>query len=223
MKLLYAEDERQLSMAVTEILKAQGYDVDAVYDGEEAWAQLQNNYYDAVILDIMMPKADGIHVLETMRENEIFTPVLMLTAKNDIDDRIEGLSSGADDYLGKPFSTKELIARLNSMIRRSVKYKNAILRCGNIALDLSTNELKSDSGSLRLSTKESELLAVFIKNSDYEITPQRINEILWNGAQNENTVLLYISYLINKLNQLHSSVNISEEKQLYRLGGVEPI
>lgn len=218
MRILYAEDERQLSMAVTEILKIENYEVDTVYDGAEAWEHLQSGYYDAAILDIMMPKMDGIQVLEAMRQNDIYIPVLMLTAKTTTEDRIEGLTVGADDYLGKPFAMKEMIARLNSMIRRNVKYKNSVLICGNISLNCETNELKSDNGSLRLSGKEGELLALFMKHRGYAFAPQKIIEMLWDNQQSENTVILYISYLKNKLNQIHSDVNINLNKEGYFIG-----
>ena len=163
MKILYAEDELQLSMAVTEILKMEEYEVDAVYDGEEALEHVLNQEYDAIILDIMMPKKSGIEVVTAMRDKGIFTPVMLLTAKNETDDRIAGLSSGADDYLGKPFAMGELIARLNAMLRRTTQYKTKTIASGNISLNCETGELKSDQGSLltqpyvnceRLATKE---------------------------------------------------------------------
>ena len=218
MKILYAEDERQLSMAVSEILKMEGYEVVEACDGAQAWERLQTEYYDAVILDIMMPRMSGIQVLELMRYHEIYTPVLMLTAKATIEDRVEGFSVGADDYLGKPFAVKELIARLNSIIRRNIKYKNSILKCGNISLDCDTNELKSDKGSLRLSGKESELLVLFMKQEEYIFTIDEMNNILWNHEQDENTVTLYISYLRNKLSQIHADVNIYQDEKGYFLG-----
>ncbi len=221
MKILYAEDERQLSMAVAEILKMEGYEVIKVYDGETAWEKIQSEYYDAVILDIMMPKMSGIQVLELMRHHEIYIPVLMLTAKSTIEDRVEGLAVGADDYLGKPFAIKELIARLNSIIRRNIKYKNSILKYGNIFLDCDTNELKSNKGSLRLSSKESELLALFIKQDGAIFTIDEMNDILWRHEQDKNTVILYISYLRNKLSQIHADMNIQQDEKGYFLGKEE--
>lgn len=215
MKVLYAEDELQLSVAVTEILKMENYEVEAVHDGEEAWEHLKSDYYDAAILDIMMPNMDGIQVLERMRQQNIYIPVLMLTAKNAAEDRVEGLTIGADDYLGKPFAMKELLARLNALIRRNGKYRSTVLKCGNISLDCETDELKSDQGSLRLSSKESELLALFMKQNDSIFTSQKINEILWNNEQDENAVKLYISYLRNKLNQIHADTTICNYKKGY--------
>ena len=211
MKVLYAEDEVQLSIAVTEILKMEDYEVDAVYDGQEAWEHLQNNHYDAVILDIMMPKLSGIEVVANMREHSIFTPVMLLTAKNETEDRIAGFSNGADDYLGKPFSMAELIARLNAMLRRTTQYKETMLSCGNISLNCETNELKSDKGSLRLSSKESALLALFLKNENTAFSSQDIINTLWEQQSDENMVSLYISYLKNKLRQIHGNCSIRQE------------
>ena len=134
MKVLYAEDERQLSVAVVEILKMEGFDVTPVYDGEEALEALDKDYFDAVVLDIMMPKKDGIEVLEAMRQNGNHTCVLMLTAKATLDDRIAGLSTGADDYLSKPFAMKELVARLQSLIRRNNDYRHSVIKYANIEL-----------------------------------------------------------------------------------------
>lgn len=211
MKVLYAEDEISLSIAVTEILKMENYEVDTVYDGQEAWEHLQDNHYDAVILDIMMPKMSGIEVVANMREHSIFTPVMLLTAKNQTDDRITGFSNGADDYLGKPFSMAELIARLNAMLRRTTQYKETMLSCGNISLNCETNELKSDKGSLRLSSKESALLALFLKNENTALSSEDIMNTLWEQHSDENMVTLYISYLKNKLRQIHGNRNIRQE------------
>lgn len=211
MKVLYAEDEISLSIAVTEILKMENYEVDTVYDGQEAWEHLQDNHYDAVILDIMMPKMSGIEVVANMREHSIFTPVMLLTAKNQTDDRITGFSNGADDYLGKPFSMAELIARLNAMLRRTTQYKETMLSCGNISLNCETNELKSDKGSLRLSSKESALLALFLKNENTALSSEDIMNTLWEQHSDENMVTLYISYLKNKLRQIHGDRNIRQE------------
>jgi len=211
MKVLYAEDEISLSNAVSEILKMENYEVDTVYDGQEAWEHLQDNHYDAVILDIMMPKMSGIEVVSNMREHSIFTPVMLLTAKNQTDDRIAGFSNGADDYLGKPFSMAELIARLNAMLRRTTQYKETTLSCGNISLNCETNELKSDKGSLRLSSKESALLALFLKNENTALSSEDIINTLWEQHSDENMVTLYISYLKNKLRQIHGNRNIRQE------------
>ena len=217
MKVLYAEDEKQLSSAVTEILRMQGYDVTPVYDGGAAWDALNRDYFDAVILDVMMPVMEGTEVLRLMRESGDFTPVLMLTAKSTVEDRVRGLTSGADDYLGKPFSMKELTARLESIIRRGTGYRRASLKTANIVLDLGAGELKSDIGSLRLNNFEAEVLAHFIKNPGVLFSAEGVNEIVWGGKESGEKAELYIFYLRNKLRQIHSSVNLIEEEGGYAL------
>ena len=164
MKVLYAEDERQLSVAVVEILKMEGFEVTPVYDGQEALDALKNDYFDAVILDVMMPRVDGIEVLKQMRQEGNFTAVLMLTAKASLDDRVEGLTVGADDYLAKPFAMKELIVRLKSLLRRNIDYRHTVIKYANIELDTNTCELRSDKGSLRLSNPEADVLSFLIRN-----------------------------------------------------------
>lgn len=220
MKILYAEDEQQLSSAVTEILKMEGFEVTPVYDGKQAWNTVQKEYFDAVVLDIMMPGMSGIEVLENMRLNEIFTPVLMLTAKTTVNDRIEGLSTGADDYLGKPFSMKELVARLNSMLRRTGEYQHSVLKSGNITLNCATSELKSDKASLILSRGEVELLSLFLKNKDVKYSSDDINNAVWNGKKDDSSVVLYTSYLQNKLARIGSNENITFHHHCYCYGVV---
>ena len=208
MKVLYAEDERQLSVAVTEILKIEGFDVTPVYDGEEALEALDKDYYDAVVLDIMMPKKDGIEVLETMRNNGNHTCVLMLTAKATLDDRITGLSSGADDYLAKPFAMKELVARLQSLMRRNNDYRHSVIKYANIELDSKSCELKSDKGSLRLNNPEAELLTYLVHHVGRSFSAEEINEAVWNDKESAEKAELYLYYLKNKLRQIHADVGI---------------
>ncbi len=191
MKVLYAEDERQLSVAVAEILKMEGFEVTAVYDGGQALDALEKDFFDAVILDIMMPVADGMEVLRRMRENGDHTAVLMLTAKATLNDRISGLTSGADDYLAKPFAMKELVARLNSLIRRNSDYRHSVVKFSNIELDSNTCELKSDKGSLRLNNTEAELLTFLIYNA---------------------------GKYYSKLRQIHSAAGILMDGDRYALG-----
>jgi len=218
MKVLYAEDERQLSMAVTEILKMEGFEVTPVYDGKQALDALENDYYDAVILDIMMPVMDGTEVLRRMREKGDHTSVLMLTAKSTLDDRINGLTIGADDYLAKPFAMKELVVRLHSLIRRNNEYRHSILRFANIKLDSNTGELRSDIGSLRLSNTEYELLEYFIKNSGVYFTAAQINENVWKGKESPEKAELYIYYLKNKLIQIRADAKILIKGDSFALG-----
>ena len=217
MKVLYAEDERQLSVAVTEILKMEGFEVTPVYDGQEALDMLDKDYFDVVVLDIMMPKKDGIEVLESMRRSGNYTAVLMLTAKATVDDRITGLSSGADDYLAKPFAMKELVARLNSLIRRNSSYRHSTVKLSNIELDSNTCELRSDNGSLRLNNPEAEVLTFLIRHVGEFYTADQINEQVWQGKESPEKAELYVFYLKNKLRQIHSKVNVQIENDTYRL------
>lgn len=217
MKVLYAEDERQLSVAVTEILKMEGFEVTPVYDGQEALDALGKDYFDVVVLDIMMPKKDGIEVLESMRRSGNYTAVLMLTAKATVDDRITGLSSGADDYLAKPFAMKELVARLNSLIRRNSSYRHSTVKLGNIELDSNTCELRSDKGSLRLNNPEAEVLTFLIRHVGEVFSAVQINEQVWQGKESPEKAELYVFYLKNKLRQIHSKVNVQIENDTYRL------
>ena len=148
MRLLLAEDERELSNALVAILKHNNYSVDAVYNGEDALYYIENEDYDAVILDIMMPKMDGITVLKKIRSRGNAVPVLVLTAKTDVDDRVIGLDSGADDYLGKPFAAKELLARVRAVTRRKTEAVSAGLTMGNITSDCDAYELNSQRGKI---------------------------------------------------------------------------
>lgn len=166
-----------------------------------------------------MLEMDGVQVVEQMRRAKNYTPVLLLTAKNTIEDRIEGLSSGADDYLGKPFAAKELLARLNSMLRRNAEYQNSVLSCGNITLDCGANELCSPQGSLRLSGKECELLSLLIRYHGQPVSDQVIIELL----QTQNAAALYLSYLKNKLEQLHADVEILTTPEGCRLEAMEAL
>jgi len=217
MKILYAEDEKPLSMAVTEILKIEGYEVDAVYDGDEALDRALKNSYDIAVLDIMMPKLDGIAVLEKMREAQIFTPVLLLTAKAEVEDRIAGLRAGADDYLAKPFAMGELVARVEAMTRRNNSYVLKSLKGGNISLDCENNEVKTNMGSLVLSARETALLAHFLQNMNSDMDEKELFEVLRTQDEDEMAVRLYVAYLKNKLRQIHANVFIEQESDMYRM------
>ena len=195
----------------------EGFEVTPVYDGQEALDMLDKDYFDVVVLDIMMPKKDGIEVLEAMRRSGNYTAVLMLTAKATVDDRITGLSSGADDYLAKPFAMKELVARLNSLIRRNSSYRHSTVKLSNIELDSNTCELRSDKGSLRLNNPEAEVLTFLIRHVGEVYTAEQINEQVWQGKESPEKAELYVFYLKNKLRQIHSKVNVQIENDTYRL------
>ena len=214
MKLLYAEDEMALSLAVTEILKMEGFEVDNAYDGRKALELAVKNNYDVCILDIMMPYMQGTDVLKTMREKEIFTPVLLLTAKTTTENKIEGLSIGADDYLCKPFETPELIARIKSLNRRfSNSYKKKESKFANITLNHETGELKSDKSSVILSSKEVKFLnELIVSNQKKLLISEVVDKALGEGSS-ESAAKLYILYIENKLKQVQAKtkLNISGE------------
>lgn len=215
MKLLFAEDEKSLSRAVTTILEKNNYSVDAVYDGQDALDYLETGDYDAAILDIMMPKMDGIAVLKKIRSEGIRIPVIMLTAKSEIDDKVLGLDSGANDYLTKPFDTKELLARLRA-ITRPVAATDSKMSFGNITLDRATFELASETGSFRLTGKEFQMMEMLLSGKGQLVSSERFMEHIW-GYDTEvemNVVWVYISYLRKKLEKLNANVKIKASRNL---------
>ena len=213
MKILIAEDTADLNRVVTVMLQKFGYEVDSVFDGADALEQLERNGYDAVILDIMMPKMDGITALKNMRSRGINIPVLMLTAKAEVDDRVEGLDAGADDYLPKPFAMKELLARVNAMTRRKSKYSCSFVTYADFSLNTETLELAAEN-SVRLSMKECELLYLFVLHGGKELTTDFILEHVWRGddSADDSTVYLYVKYLNRKLSGIGAAAEITGER-----------
>lgn len=210
MRLLLAEDERFLSKALSAILRKNNYEVDAVYDGREALSFLKSGDYDAAILDVMMPEMDGIAVLRSIRAAGGKVPVLLLTAKAEVEDKVLGLDSGANDYLTKPFATPELLARIRAMTRMQGVQQTSLLRLGNVTLDQARFELSSPSGSYRLTNKEFQVMELLISNPGRLISTEQILEKVW-GCDNSvevNVVWSYISYLRRKLTGLHANVRI---------------
>lgn len=224
MRLLLAEDERSLAKAIVTILEKNNYAADAVYDGEAALEFLETGNYDGVILDIMMPKMDGITVLKKLRERGSLIPVLLLTARAEIDDKVLGLDSGANDYLTKPFNTKELLARIRAMTRMQVAQGSSLLQMGNITLDRATFELSAPGGSFRLANKEFQLLELLMSNPRRLISTERLLERIW-GYDSEaeiNVVWVYISYLRKKLTALRANVRIKATRNAgYSLEEIE--
>ncbi len=210
MRLLFAEDEKSLSRAVTAILEKSNFSVDAVYDGQDALDYLRAGNYDGAILDIMMPKLDGIEVLKTIRAEGSRIPVLMLTAKAEVDDKVLGLDLGANDYLTKPFSTKELLARIRAMTRAQTAQQSSVLSFGNITLDQSTYLLAGPGGSFRLANKEFQMLETLMANPHHLISSERFLEKIWGYDSDAeiNVVWVYISYLRKKLAALNANVQI---------------
>lgn len=216
MRLLLAEDEKELSHALVTVLKHNNYSVDAVFHGQDALDYILAGNYDGVILDIMMPKMDGITVLKKVRESGNSVPILMLTAKAEIDDRVLGLDSGADDYLTKPFSMKELMARIRAMTRRQSDKTDTVLSLGNIRLDRSTFMLSSEKERLRLANKEFQMLEMLMSNPGQVISSEQFMDKIW-GFDSEaelNVVWVYISYLRKKLSALGASVTIKAVRGL---------
>ena len=200
-----------MSDAVTEILRHKNYIVDAVYDGEEAMDYIMSDKYDGVILDVMMPKMSGIEVLSAMRQSGIGTPVLLLTAKGEISDKVEGLNAGADDYLAKPFAMPELIARVGALVRRSGEIIPDDMIAGNVTLNRSSYELSTKSGSIRLSKKEYLMMEMLMKSKDRPVSTEGFMTRIW-GYDSEaevNVVWVYISYLRKKLAALDADIQIS--------------
>ncbi len=216
MRLLLAEDERSLSKAIVTILEKNNYSADAVYDGVEALEYLESRNYDGLILDIMMPRMDGLTVLKKLREKGNTIPVLMLTAKSEVDDKVQGLDMGANGYLTKPFATKELLARIRAMTRNQMVQPVSQLTMGNITLDQATFELSSPAGSFRLANKEYQMLEMMMRNPRQIISAERFMERIW-GYDSEaeiNVVWVYISYLRKKLAALHADIQIKASRNV---------
>ena len=204
-----AEERRRLSDALVKILQKNNYAVDAVYDGEEAISFLDAVEYDAVLLDIMMPKKDGIAVLRYLREKGNSVPVIMLTAKSEVEDKVQGLDAGANDYISKPFDTRELLARIR-VATRAQTGGDVVLRFGNVSLNCATFELAAPSGKFRLANKEFQMMELLMSNPGQIISTERFMEKIW-GYDSEteiNVVWVYISYLRKKLANLEASVEI---------------
>ena len=210
MRLLLAEDEVALSKALKAILERNNYSVDAAYDGQDALEYLESNNYDGIILDIMMPKVDGITVLKEIRKKGNLIPVLLLTAKSEVDDKVLGLDAGANDYLTKPFNSKELLARIRAMTRMQATQANSQLQVGNVTLNRATYELSTVSGTFRLANKEFQMMEMLMINPKNLISSERFMEKIW-GSDSEseiNVVWVYISYLSKKLSAIHANIQI---------------
>ena len=214
MRLLYAEDETSLARAVSTILTRNNYAVDVVSDGESALDYLATGNYDGAILDVMMPKLDGIEVLRRMRARGDSTPVLLLTAKAEIDDRVTGLDSGANDYLTKPFDMKELLARIRAMTRVQGLQTDKTLSFGNVTLDCSSYDLRGPGGSHKLAGKEYQMLEMLMRNPRTLVSTEAFMDRIW-GYDSEaelNSVWVYISTLRKKLKSIDANVEIRAQR-----------
>ncbi len=209
MRILLAEDEKEMSRAVTAVLEANGYEVDAVYDGEAALEKARQNAYDAMVFDIMMPKMDGMTALRQIRQGGDVTPVIFLTAKSELDDRVEGLDAGADDYLTKPFALKELLARIRSMTRRKGEYAPKSITLGRVTLKTEEGELSAEN-AVRLASKELKLMEFLMRNPDKEFTTEELFSHIWQDEKEQEIgiVWVYISYLRTKLRSIYADLEI---------------
>ena len=210
MRLLLAEDEKELSKALCAILKHNNYSVDAVFNGQDALDYGLCENYDGIILDIMMPKKNGLEVLKELRTQGISTPVLILTAKAEVDDRILGLDMGADDYLTKPFSMGELLARIRALTRRKAEFSPNLLSFGNLSLNRESFELSVGENKVRLGNKEFQMIEMLLNNPGRLISTEQFMERIW-GYDTEaeiNVVWVYISYLRKKLSNLGANLEI---------------
>lgn len=221
MKLLLVEDEVQLSEALSQILIKNNYSVDAVYDGDDGLNYGLTDIYDVIILDIMLPKLNGLQVLRILRKKGVSTPIILLTAKDSVEDKVTGLDLGADDYLSKPFSSEELLARLRALTRRKGEVINDnILDFGDIRLNLSTYDLECKNNSITLTLKEFDILHYFIQRPKSIVSKDDLITKLWgfDSEADHNNIEVYISFLRKKLTHIDSSVKISTIRRVgYKL------
>ena len=216
MRILLAEDERDLADALEAMLKHNNYSVDTVDNGQDALDYLMLDDYDGAILDVMMPKMDGVTVVQKLRENKKSTQVLLLTAKSEIEDKVYGLDSGADDYLTKPFVIKELLARVRSMTRRQTTFTSNVLELGNVSLSKYTFELSTEKDKVRLSNKEYQMMEMLMRNPGNVIQTEQFLERIWGYDSDSeiNVVWVNISYLRKKLKALDANVQIKATRNV---------
>ncbi len=216
MKLLYAEDEKSLSEAVVDVLEYNKFSVDAVYDGLDALDYARSGHYDGIILDVMMPKLSGLEVLERLRAAGSKTPILLLTAKSEIEDRIAGLDLGADDYLPKPFAMGELLARIRAMLRRRAEFTPDVLTLGNLSLDRQSYTLSVGDNRMILPKLEFQLMELFLLNRGIYLSTEDILVKVWGYDTDTEigVVWVYISYLRKKLTALGANVAIQAKRNI---------
>ena len=214
MRILVADDEPEMTMVLEALLRRENYSVDVVHDGRDALDYGLADNYDCLVLDIMMPQKDGIQVLQALRAQNVSTPVLLLTAKSQVEDRIAGLDSGADDYLPKPFHNGEFLARVRALTRRGQVFTPSVLAAGNIRLDCSTFELRCGGSAIRLGSKEFQMLELLMRQKGRVVTTEQFMERIW-GYDSEveiSVVWAYISYLRRKLEAVGADVRISTRR-----------
>ena len=216
MRILFAEDEHELSDAVVAVLKHNHYSVDAVYDGQDAYDYLSTQEYDGAILDIMMPKMDGLEVVKKIRAEGNHIPVIFLTARSELDDKILGLDTGADDYLTKPFAMKELLARLRAITRRSGEVADNVLTFKDLSLDCSSYTLSCGDKNVALPNKEFQMMEMLMRNPGQIFSQDRFMDRIW-GLDTDtdlSVVWVYISYLRKKMQSIGSGVKIKATRNV---------
>ena len=216
MRLLLAEDEKSLSKAICALLERSHYSVDTAFDGKEALEYLECGHYDGIILDIMMPVMDGITVLKKIRAQGNLVPVIMLTAKSEIDDKVEGLDQGANDYLTKPFAARELLARVRAMLRTGTAQASSKSVFGNTSLDCTNYELSTPYGNYPLANKEYQLMELLMKHTGQVLSAEHLFDKIWNldSEADIHVVWTYISYLRKKLAALKADVTIKSRRNV---------
>ena len=216
MRLLLAEDEKSLSHALVTILEKSHYSVDAVYDGQEALEYLESEAYDGLILDIIMPKVDGITVLKTIRKQGNKIPVLILSAKSEIEDKVDGLDAGANDYLAKPFDARELLARIRVITRVNTESNDSLIRFGHVTLNRKTYVLKGEKAEFKLANKEFQMMELLMANPHQVLSTDRIFEKIWGYESDTeiNIVWVYIAYLRKKLVKMHADIEIKAHRNV---------
>ena len=220
MNILVVEDERNLADAIVHILIDAGYNAEAVYDGKDGLSHATSDLYDLCILDVMLPVMDGFEIVHEMRRKQISTPVLMLTARTATSDKVEGLDSGADDYMTKPFESEELLARVRALLRRKGDVVIDEITYADVKLDLTTHDLSCGEMSVHLSGKEFEVMEMLMSTTQRIVSKQDLLTRIWgiDGEASENSVEAYVSFLRKKLQHIGSKVQITTLRMLgYRL------
>ena len=210
MRLLIADDDRDIAKVLTALFEHNNYSVDAVYNGNDAYDYAAGGDYDGLVLDVMMPGMDGLEVLKRLRAGGMTTPVLLLTAKGDVEDRVNGLDAGADDYLPKPFAASELLARVRAMLRRKEQYRTDVLSFEGMNLDISTFELSFGENSTRLVSREFQMMELLMQSPGIVISTEQFMERIWGWDSDVEVsiVWVYISNLRKKIDKLGAPVNI---------------
>lgn len=210
LKILLADDVEELAEAVGDMLECNGYEVDIVYNGKDAFDKAKENVYDCLVLDIMMPIMDGLEVVKKVRKLNIKTPIILLTAKSMVEDKVEGLDLGANDYITKPFEKRELLARIRALTRIEEEHKLKY-EIGNLIFNKENSQLSKDKISLNLSKQECDIMEFFIKNPERKISKEELNQRIWTrGQYSDNMVPMYMEFLKEKFNALNANVKIDD-------------